>query len=56
MAFGGYNGFPDDGPRPNLAVNFAGSEEQWNAVNISDSNNGVLTSNDQLTVRYGVVY
>lgn len=53
-AFGGYNGFPSDGPRPNLTVYFGGSEEEWNSVEISDNNNGVLTGNDQLRVSYNV--
>lgn len=45
-AFGGWSGSPTDGAGStgSFTVNFAGTEDQWNAVTIG-SNNGVITDN-----------
>lgn len=59
-AFGGYAGFPTDGPgsKGSFTVHFAGTQEQWNAVDISSSNNGAIlkSSNSNLVVNFEVEY
>lgn len=59
--FGGYSGSPTDGPGMpgSFTVNFAGTEEQWNAIKINSSNNGVISNNkDELPTifNYNVEY
>lgn len=59
-AFGGYAGFPTDGPgsKGSFTVHFAGTEEQWDAIEIADSNNSVIIKgkNSKLIINYNVVY
>lgn len=59
-AFGGYAGFPDDGPgsKGSMTVNFAGTQAQWDAIDINSSNNGAIVkgTNKNLTINYEVEY
>ena len=59
-AFGGYAGFPDDGPgsKGSFKIHFAGTEEQWQAITVEEGNNGAIlkSKNKNLTIVYDVKY